>query len=137
MRKFVLVGIVAATALAVAGCGGGGGAATSTAEEEAATPAEAVTEIRRIRTLLDRAVTTYAGGDRKAAADQVGDIYLERFEQVEGPLGDRDEDLMETLEKQLSTELRNAMRDGKPVPEIRQLVASIRANLDRAEQALT
>lgn len=134
MRKIVLVGIGAAAALAVAGCGGG--SATSTAEEESATPAEAVTAIGQIRTLLGRAVTTYASGDRKAAANQVGDIYLERFEQVEGPLGARDKQLMTKLEKQISTELRNALRDGKPVAEIRRLVASIRGNLDRAEQAL-
>lgn len=136
MRKIALVGLVAATAVVVAGCGGGGGATASTEEEKAATAAEAVTAIRRIRPLLDKAVTTYAGGDAKAAARQVGDIYLVRFEQVEGPLGERDKELMESLETQISTELRNAMRDGKPVPEIRRLVASIRGNLDRAEQAL-
>jgi len=134
----------------VAGCGGGdsgksGGSTSATTEsrsaeeegEEEATPEQALAEIATIRTLLDDAVAMYAAGDHSGAADAVGDIYLEHFEKVEGPLGDVDHDLMEETEEQLSTDLRKEMEDGAPQATIDERVAEIKAKLDDAEEALS
>lgn len=131
MRRMAVLVVLAAGVLVAAGCGGG-----SSQSEESATPAEARKEIAQIRTLLDRAVADYAAGKRDAAAEAVGNVYLERFEKVEGPLGERDRELMERLEEQISTELRTAMNDGKPTGEIDALLAKIKQGLDEAEQVL-
>lgn len=131
MRRMAVLVVLAAGVLVAAGCGGG-----SSQPEESATPAEARKEIAQIRTLLDRAVADYAAGKQDAAAEAVGNVYLERFEKVEGPLGERDQELMEELEAQISTELRTAMNDGKPTGEIDALLAKIKQGLDEAEQVL-
>lgn len=106
-------------------------------EEEEATPAQALAEIAAIRTLLDEAVAQYAAGDHSGAADAAGDIYLEHYEHVEGPLGDVNHDLMEEIEEKLSTDLRTSMEDGAEQSEIEALVSDIKAGLDQAEAELS
>jgi hypothetical protein len=134
--------------LVVAGCGSdsdstsAGDTTVSTTseeseEEEEATPAQALAEIATIRTLLDEAVAQYASGDHSGAADAVGDIYLEHYEHVEGPLGDVNHDLMEEIEEKLSTDLRTSMEDGAEQSEIQALVSEIKSGLDHAEGELS
>lgn len=117
--------------LAGAGCGGSNGSA-----EEAATPAEAVAQIAKVKALLDTAAEQVRSGDADAAEKTVGTAYLEHFELVEGPLGERDPKLMEALEEAISTDLRNEIKDGKSAAEIETAVKEIEANLDRAEEVL-
>ena len=148
LRVLALLALVGGL-LVVAGCGsdsdstsGGGDTTVSTTmgdgeEEEAATPAQALAEIAAIRTLLDEAVAQYASGDRSGAADAVGDIYLEHFEHVEGPLGDVNHDLMEEIEEKLSTDLRTSMEDGAEQSEIEALVSDIKSGLDQAKEELS
>ena len=57
----------------------------------------------------DRALATYKSGDTKAAEDQVAEAYLQHFEDVEGPLEDKDAELKEKLEDAISE--RAARRD--------------------------
>ena len=118
-------------ALAVAGCGG-----SDESSEESATPAEAVTEIGAIKTMLATAVDQVRDGDADAAEETVGDAYLEHFELVEHPLGERDHELMEELEEAISTDLRNDIKDGKSADEIEAKVDEIEADLDRAVELL-
>jgi hypothetical protein len=150
-----MVRVLALLALAgglviVAGCGSDSDSAaagdTTTAsttteeseeEEEESTPAQALAEIATIRTLLDEAVTQYASGDHSGAADAVGDVYLEHYEHVEGPLGDVNHDLMEEIEEKLSTDLRTSMDDGAEQSEIDSLVSEIKSGLDQAEEELS
>ena len=120
--------LVAAT---VAGCGG-----SDEPEEESATPAEAVAEIRTIQTMLADAASQVRAGDMDIAEETVGDAYLEHFEHVEGPLGERDHDLMEELEEAISTDLRNDIKDGKSADEIQTQVNAIRTDLDQAVEVL-
>jgi hypothetical protein len=134
--------------LAVAGCGGSKSSSETTetvtsgtgtlGEEsvEESTPEEALAELEAIGPLLDDALARYEAGEQAAAADAVGDIYLERFEKVEGPLGERNHDLMEELEEKISTELRTAMQEGKSNAEIESLVAEIKSELDEAKAEL-
>ena len=128
----VLLLIAAVLLLAVAGCGGD----DDESAEESATPAEAVAEIEEIKTLLATAVQQVRDGDPDAAEETVGDAYLEHFEDVEGPLGERDHEFMEELEEAISTDLRNDIKDGKSADEIQAEVDEIDADLDRAVELL-
>ena len=116
----------------VAGCGG----SDSESREDSATPAEAVGEIARIRTLLDDAVADYRAGRGDAAEETVGDAYLEHFELVEPPLEERDEELNEELELLISTEIRKEIKEGVPPAEVKALVAEANIELTKAEKAL-
>ena len=127
----VLAFTFAALALVVAGCGG-----DEESEEESATPAQAVAEIGEIKTLLATAVDQVRAGDADAAEETVGDAYLEHFEKVEGPLGERDHELMEELEEAISTDLREEIKAGKSADEIDAAVDEIDADLDRAVEVL-
>ena len=133
MRKLssVLLILFAGLALAVAGCGG-----DDESEEESSTPAEAVAEIGEIKTMLATAVDQVRAGDADAAEETVGDAYLEHFEKVEHPLGERDHDLMEELEEAISTDLRNDIEDGKSADEIDAAVDEINTELDKAVEVL-
>ena len=133
MRRLssVLLLLFASLALAVAGCGG-----DDESEEESATPTEAVAEIEEIKTMLATAVDQVRSGDADAAEETVGDAYLEHFEHVEHPLGERDHDLMEELEEAISTDLRNDIKDGKSADEIDAAVDDINADLDKAVEVL-
>ena len=128
----VLPVLLATLALGVtAGCGG-----SDEADEASATPAEAVAEIGKIKTLLATAVAQAHAGDFETAGDTVGDAYVDHFESVEAPLGERDQDLMEELEEAISTTLRNEIKDGKGADEIETTVDAINANLDKAVEIL-
>ena len=133
MRKLssVLLILTAGLALAVAGCGG-----DDESEEESSTPAEAVAEIGEIKTMLATAVDQVRAGDADAAEKTVGDAYLEHFEKVEYPLGERDHDLMEELEEAISTDLRKDIEDGKSADEIDAAVDEINTDLDKAVEVL-
>jgi hypothetical protein len=133
MRRLspVLLLVAALLALAAAGCGG-----SDESDEESATPAEAVTEIGEIKTMLATAVDQVRSGDADAAEETVGDAYLEHFEKVEGPLGERDHDLMEELEEAISTDLRREIKAGKAVDEIESAVDEIQDDLERAVEVL-
>lgn len=115
----------------VAGCGG-----SDESEEESTTPTEAVAEIGEIKTLLGTAVEQVREGDAEAAEETVGDAYLEHFEHVEGPLGEKDHEFMEELEEAISTDLRADIKAGQSADEIETTVNEIDADLDRAVELL-
>ncbi len=149
---------LAALALVAAGCGGSGrsspagtaavtetqGASAAESEEEeeeeeeeqAATPAEAIEEIGETRELLERALGKLRAGDAANAEELAGDAYLEHFEHVERLLGERDKELMEDLEKTISTTIRKKIKAGASVAEVERLVSSAKQGLARAEKLL-
>ena len=130
-RSTALLALLAALVLVVAGCGG-----SDEPDEESATPTEAVGEIEEIKSLLATAVQQVRDGDSDAAEETVGDAYLEHFEDVEAPLGERDHDFMEELEEAISTDLRNEIKDGGTADEIEASVEEINVDLDRAMELL-
>jgi hypothetical protein len=127
----VLSVLLTTVALGATGCGG-----SDESEEDSATPAEAVTEIGELKTLLATAVDQVRAGDAVTAEQTVGDAYLEHFEPVEEPLGERDQDLMEELEEAISTTLREEIKDGRSVEVIEATVEEIDTNLDKAVELL-
>ncbi len=126
--------LVLLAALALTGCGSS--ASESESDEESATPTEAIAEIATIKTMLDRARTQYRAGDSEAAEGTVGDAYLEHFEAVEDPLGERDHELMEDLEHRISTEIRDEMKEGAAQARVSRLIDEASRDLDRAVAAL-
>ena len=141
--KTTLIAAMAALALA-AGCGDdddGNGAGQETGGDTFTTQAEtpesaALGEIDEVRELLDRGVQQYRVGDEKAAERTVGDAYLEHFEDVEHPLEERDHELMESLEKLISTTIRDRIKQGADPSEVERLVDQANRDLDRAEALL-
>ena len=132
-RTWTIIALLAAAlALPLAGCGGGDGEA----EEGGATPAQAAAEIETIKRLLDRALAQYRAGQVKAADRTVGDAYLEHFEDVEDPLGERDHELMEELEHTISTDIRDRIKDRAAAAEVATLVAATKPDLDDAAAML-
>jgi hypothetical protein len=125
----ILVLMLGAVALAGTACG-------SSDDDEETTPAAAVAEIDEIKAMLDTGLAQYRSGDQEAADTTVGDAYLEHFEHVEDPLGERDHELMEDLEHRISTEIRDEMKDGTPPDQVATLIAETKADLDTAKARL-
>jgi hypothetical protein len=124
----LIVALLAAAALTVgvSACGG---------EDEASTE-EAIAQIDAIGPLLDSAVQKYRSGNSKEADRIVGDAYLEHFEDVEEPLEERDEELMEKLEHAISTGIRERIKQGAPHQEVALLVSETKQDLSRARGLL-
>ena len=118
--------------LALAACG----SSDSSSEQESASPAVARKEVAETRDALNAALATYKDGDRAAAREQVAEAYVSHFEEVEGPLEGKDDELKESLEHAISDDLRTSMKAGKPAKEIEAQVKAIVADLDKAEAAL-
>jgi high-affinity iron transporter len=133
---FSTLATVAAT-LALTACGNDSSSSKSEAEEHAGgSAATALAEVGETRDALTAALATYKGGDKAAAEDQVAEAYVSHFEEVEGPLEERDHELNEELEEAISGELRSDMKAGEPAAEIETKVKSIVADLDKAEALL-
>ena len=133
----VRAGVAAALAMGLltVGCGSSD-ESTDAADSEAATPQQALTQVRATRDGLTKALNTYRSGDHAAADRQVGDTYLEHFERVEGPLEKADKELNEQLEDAIREELRGKMKADAKMAEVERLADQIMADLDRAEAAL-
>jgi hypothetical protein len=125
----ILVLMLGAVALAGTACG-------SSDEDEETSSAAAVAEIDEIKAMLDTGLVQYRSGDQEAADTTVGDAYLEHFEHVEDPLGERDHELMEDLEHRISTEIRDEMKDGTPPDQVATLIAETKGDLDKAKTRL-
>ena len=133
MRTFVL----ALLALALVSIGAACGSDSSSSSGDEVTNAEAAAEIDTIKSLLDDALAKYTDGDAEAAEQIVGDAYLEHFEKVEHPLEERDRELMEKLEKRISTEIRDEMKSGAEADRIASLIDETKMDLDTAKAKLS
>jgi hypothetical protein len=131
MRKTVLILTLVLGVVALAGTACGG-----SSSDEGTSSADAVAEIDEIKSMLDQGLSQYRDGDVQAADTTVGDAYLEHFEEVEDPLGERDHEFMEELEHRISTEIRDKMKDGASADEVAQLIDETKADLDTAKTKL-
>ena len=133
-----LLALALAGSLGISACGGddSGGSADREAQEGQATPAQAVGEIGKVRTALDSAVASLKAGNARKADETVAEGYLDHFEKVEGPLGKVDDELNESLEDAIRTDLRGRIKDGASVAEVQAMVRRIKADLAEAEQKL-
>jgi hypothetical protein len=120
------------SSLVLAACGD----SKESSENENASPTVARKEVGETREALKAALATYKRGDKAAAQEQVAEAYVSHFEEVEGPLGDKDHELMEDIEHAIADDLRASMKAGKPVADVEAQVDTIVADLDKAEAAL-
>ena len=130
--KHVLPAAALVASLALAACG----SESSESKPESANAATALEEARATKDALTAALETYKDGDQKAAENQVAEAYVQHFEEVEHALEEKDAELKEHLEEGISTELRDAMKAGKPVADVESRVEALVADLEKAQAAL-
>jgi hypothetical protein len=135
MRRTVVFALLSSS-LGLAACGGSDSSSSSTSEQENASPAVAVMEVGETRDALKAALATYKSGDAAGAQEQVAEAYVSHFEEVEGPLERKDDELKEDLEHAISGDLRASMKAGRPAAAVEAQVKQIVADLDKAEAAL-
>lgn len=101
-----------------------------------ATATEEMTQsatIDEIKHKLDRVVAKFAERLQDEATDIVHDTYLHLFEGVEGTLIEQDANLVEVLEKDFNVTLPQAIKNGKSVDDVRNVVSDMQTKLDRAK----
>ena len=116
----------------VAACAVAGPAAASPQDEQFAGVRARVAEAQG---LVDQAVAAAAAGDRERAYDLARTAYLDHFELAEVPLRLRDPNLVLDLELAFA-KLRNGIRDGAPLSEIRRSAHEIEAGLVDVDRTL-
>jgi len=126
LRIVLAIAVLALAGACTAGPGGSGSGAAVNLQDEVTATAKG----------LDDALAAYKTGDKVKADELVGAAYVDHFELVEGPLGKVDVALMERLEDTIRTELRNAMKDGKPVADVEVIAARAKADLATAATKL-
>jgi high-affinity iron transporter len=107
------------------------GPAAAADDQLAATRAQ----VARANVLVDRAVAAARAGDRERAYDLARTAYLDHFELAEVPLRLRDPNLVLDLEFRFA-ELRNGIRDGDSLGELRSDAAAIHAGLRDVDRTL-
>jgi hypothetical protein len=125
-----LAALALAAILAVGAC------ETSVPSTTPAPTVNVLLEISEVNRLLDESLAAYRAGNAVEAERLAGDAYLEHFEYVEDPLGEKDHDLMESIEHLIRDDLRAAIRDGKPVAEIEAMITKAKADLATGEALL-
>jgi hypothetical protein len=131
MRLTASLALIAGS-LALAACGD----SKESSEHENSSPTVALKEVGETRDALKAALAAYKGGDRTGAQEQVAEAYVSHFEEVEGPLEGKDDELKEDLEHAISGDLRASMKAGRPAAQVEAQVKAIVADLDKAEAAL-
>ena len=100
--------------------------ATAAADDEQF--AETRAQIAGARTLVEQAVEAARAGDRERGYDLAREAYLDHFELAEVPLRLRDPNLVLDLEFKFA-ELRNGIRDGDSVAQVRADAVAVRQGL--------
>ncbi len=124
-RRLLALLVVVAAALAAAPAAG---AAQSDVDRGRA-------EIARASALVDQAVDAVRAGDRAKAYDLARSAYLDHYEFVEVPLRLRDPNIVLDTEFKFAA-LRNAIRDGQSIGQMRDTLASVRSGLLDSERSL-
>ena len=107
-----------------------------TGEEAGEAEQDPITIINNIKSLLTQLIAAYRSQDYQGAESIAIEAYLENYENVEAPIAQQDQQLMEQTEVMLREELRQMITDRVPVEQIEQHIAMINANLDRATELL-
>ncbi len=88
-----------------------------------------------IREQVERAIREYEEGEVEEAYELAASAYLDGFERLEGELLGKDPELVETLEIQFK-ELRDKIKAGAPVEELRAIQKQIEENLEKVDEIL-
>ncbi|MBX3050194.1 MAG: hypothetical protein KF753_01900 [Caldilineaceae bacterium] len=91
--------------------------------------------IAQVRKMTQNAVDEYTAGKNDEAYEEAANAYLEGFEHLEGPLLEKDRELVTTLEGQFK-ELRDQIKAGAPLADVEAIAAAINENMDKTEALL-
>jgi putative sterol carrier protein len=80
---------------------------------------------------LAEALALYEKGESDAAYEEAASAYLDQYENAEVALAAKDKELMETIEGQMK-DFRDAIKAGKPVDEVKAILAKINPNIEKA-----
>ncbi len=127
MRRLAVIACVAVLAL-------GAGTATARAAEGQQF-AGVRAKVAQASVLIDQAVAAAAAGRRDEAYEIARTAYLDHFELAEVPLRLRDPNLVLDLEFKFAT-LRNGIRDGDPMSEVRANALAVRQGLLEIDRTL-
>ncbi len=97
---------------------------------------DAIRLLDETRRSIDETLTLLKDGDAADALEEAKTGYLSHFEQVEIPLRIADNSLTIEAEAQFAL-IRQAIKDDRPVDEIRDQIVELRDLLDQAERKLT
>ena len=97
---------------------------------------QAIELLDQTRDSVDGTLALIKAGKAEQALDEARSGYLAHFELVEIPLRIADNELTITVETQFSY-VRQAIKDGAPLDEIRDEIITLRDLLDQAERKLT
>ena len=100
---------------------------------EAITPTATLIEIKQ---RLDRVLAKYAEKLSDEAIKIVQEVYLNRFEGIEGVLIEQDAELVEDLEIDFNVRLPKAIQEGASVDEIRSVILTMQNKLNKARASL-
>ena len=92
-------------------------------------------KIAQASVIVDQAVAAAARGDRARSYDLARDAYLNHFELAEVPLRLRDPNLVLDLEFRFA-KLRNGIREGAPIGEIRATAILVKEGLQDVDKTL-
>jgi high-affinity iron transporter len=98
--------------------------------------AEAIELLDQTRQSIDETLELIKSGDVDRALDEARSGYLSHFEAVEIPLRIADNELTLRAETQFSY-IRQSIKDGAPIEQVRDEIIVLRGLLDEAERALT
>jgi high-affinity iron transporter len=122
--------VVTALALALVAVPASAALASSSAQVK-----RAQDEVQQARTLVARALAEVKAGDRDRAYRDARSAYLDHFEVVEIPLRLRDASVVLDAEFAFA-KLRNDIRDGEPVDQVRHDVRDVRSLLTDVDRLL-
>ena len=100
------------------------------------TRADAIAQLRIVRTSIDQTLELSKAGDARRAFDEAKRGYLSHFEYVEIPLRAADPGLTADAETKFA-EIRGLIQTGAPIGEIRDNIVDLRRLIDSAERTLT
>ena len=127
-RLLVALAVVVGAALALHAAPAGAQAAV--------TKQQAVDQLDQVRTSIDETLSLLKSGQTDAAYEQARAGYLDHFERVEVPLRVAAPELTVKAEAQFA-ELRELIRNGGSVDDVRSRVVELRGTVDEAERRLT
>jgi high-affinity iron transporter len=139
-RLLVLwTGLVLLIAAVVAGLATAGSAAatpTRAAVVASSPKSDAIEQLGSVRDSIDETLRLIKAGHAEQAFAAARDGYLSHFELVEIPLRVIDPAFTADVETQFAV-IRNGIRDGDPVDDVRDEIITLRAMIDRVERRLT
>jgi high-affinity iron transporter len=110
--------------------------AAADAADNGVSRAEAIELLDQTRASVDETLALIKSGDGERALDEARNGYLAHFELVEIPLRIADNELTIEAETQFSY-VRQSIKDGAPLDQIRDEIITLRDLLDQAERKLT